>query len=82
MKLEKLAPGMVVHQYGRANDVRRTKSSWPVEIVEVDLQKRRVLASWNHNPVRWFFEKDATKWRKISYYEAVRLKAEKSNPNP
>lgn len=49
MKLEKLTPGMVVHSYGRQRNVTRTKCSWPVEIVEVDLKNRQVLARWNHN---------------------------------
>lgn len=81
MKLEKLTPGMVVHSYGRQRDAMRTKCSWPVKIVEVDLLNRRVLASWNHNHPQWWPEYNATKWRKISYYEAERIKAEKkSNP--
>lgn len=43
MKIGKLTPGMVVHSYGKDRTVMRRKTSWPVRIVEVDLENRRVL---------------------------------------
>ena len=78
MKLEKLTPGMVVHDYGRARGLLRSKVSWPVEIVEIDLQNRGVLARWNHNRPEWVPEYNSVKWRKISYCEAEPIKAEKA----
>lgn len=79
MKLEKLAPGMVVHDHGRARDIIRTKCSWPVEIVEVDMVRRAVLASWNNNPPQWFPEYNAVKWKKLSYWDTQKKKDQKAN---
>lgn len=67
MQIDKLAPGMVVFDVGRAkmgNTSRSTVAVWPVQIIAVDLEKRTVQASWNNNPPRTFSEKSWKKWRK------------------
>jgi len=67
MQIDKLAPGMVVFDVGRAkmgNTSRSTVAVWPVQIIAVDLEKRTVQASWNNNPSRTFSEKSWKKWRK------------------
>ena len=67
MQIEKLTPGMVVFDVGRAkmgNTSRSTVAVWPVQIIAVDLGKRTVQASWNNNPPRTFLEKAWKKWRK------------------
>lgn len=74
MKLEKLKPGMTVYRWGRDGTILRQMGSWPVLIIEVDLVKRRVLASWNGNPARWVPERHAVKWRRLSYEAAKRQK--------
>jgi ribosomal protein L3 len=55
-KIEKLTPGQVLWsvESGRmGNTTITTKNLYSVQVVEVDLEKRRVFASWNHNPPRW-----------------------------
>jgi hypothetical protein len=57
-KIEKLVPGQVlwsVEGSRMGNTMLRTKGLYPVRVVEVDLEKRRVLASWNHNSPRWMY---------------------------
>lgn len=78
MKLEKLKEGMTVYRWARERP--RGMGSWPVYIVEVDLVGRRVLASWNGNPARWFSERHAVKWRDLTYGEAQRRKEAKVKP--
>lgn len=76
MKLEKIQPGMLLHSWGRSRSVLRERCSWPVRIVEVDLVGRRVFASWNSNKAQWWPERHAVKWRKESFWDAERRKAE------
>lgn len=66
MKMEKLKPGATVYSVGRhkmGNTTLSTVSVCPVQVVEVDLEKRRVLARWNHNQAKTFYERDVAKWR-------------------
>jgi hypothetical protein len=63
VKLEKIQPGMTLHSYGRDGTIMRKRCSWPVRVLEVDLAKRMVLASWNNNPAKWMPERIATKCR-------------------
>ena len=74
MKLEKMTPGMVLHDHGRARSILREKCSWPVEIISVDLENREVLASWNYNGPTLFSERHAMKWRKKSHWEMEKEK--------
>jgi hypothetical protein len=66
MKLEKLKPGMTVydvHSYKMGNTSLRTVGVWNVCIIEVDLDRRSVLASWNGNEPKRYPENMASKWR-------------------
>lgn len=66
MKFEKLTPGMIVYSVGKTkmgNTTLSTVSVWRVQIVSVDTENRTVMASWNSNPVRKFYERDVAKWR-------------------
>lgn len=74
MKLEKMVDGMRLHTYGTNGTIMRRKCSWPIHVVTVNIIDRRVLASWNGNPPRWYREKDAVKWRKLSHWEAEEKK--------
>ena len=67
MKLESLKPGMVVYDVGTyrmGNTTMRSVGVWPVRIVEIDMEKRIVVASWNGNPPKRFVSSEATRWRK------------------
>lgn len=66
MKFEKLQPGMTVYAVGRhkmGNTTQITTAFWTVRVLEVDAERRRVVASWNTNPPRTFYERDVAKWR-------------------
>lgn len=66
MKIESLQSGMTVyetHTYRMGNTTLRSQGVWPVTVVEVDMLKRRVLASWNGNRSEWYYEHQWSKWR-------------------
>lgn len=64
--LNKLKVGQVVYNVmvrRMGNTTVRREAVFPVRIVSIDLEKRCVVASWNHNsPVR-FSERHVNKWR-------------------
>lgn len=67
MKIEKLQPGMTVYDVAKTkmgNTTIRTVSVWPVQIKEVDLENRKVVASWNGNPDRTYYERSVSRWKK------------------
>lgn len=66
MKIEKLQPDMIVYDVGKhkmGNTNISTVAVWPVHIIKVDLEKKTVLASWNTNQPRKFYERSIKKWR-------------------
>ena len=66
MKFEKLKPDMTVYDVGRhkmGNTTLSTVAVWSVRVMEVDTERRRVVASWNTNSPRTFYERDVTRWR-------------------
>lgn len=66
MKFEKLQPGMTVYDVGRhkmGNTTLTTVSVWSVRIISVDAEKRSVVASWNSNAPRTFYENATSKWK-------------------
>lgn len=66
MKLEKLKPAMVVFDVGKqkmGNTKMTTIAVWPVYIIDVDLERRRVSASRNNNSPQYFREHQVAKWR-------------------
>lgn len=57
--LDKIKPDQVLHDYHRhkVGNTRRTEEGhWLVRVIEVDLEKRRALCSWNGNPPTWWSE--------------------------
>ena len=66
MTLDKLEPGMVVydvHSYRMGNTTIRSVGAWEVRIVSVDVERRCVVASWNHNPPSTYYKSSWSKWR-------------------
>lgn len=66
MKFEKLQPGMKVYDVGKTkmgNTTLTTVSIWPVTIQSVDPETRTVMASWNGNQARKFYERSYSKWK-------------------
>lgn len=66
MKIEKLEAGMTVYSVGKqkmGNTKMTTVCVWPVFIHSVNMEKRTVMASWNHNSVREYDEYSWSKWR-------------------
>ena len=66
MKIEKLQPNMIVYDVGKhkmGNTNISTVAVWPVRVISIDLEKKTVLASWNTNQPRTFYERSIKKWR-------------------
>lgn len=64
IKFEKIHAGMILYDVRKATGWSRHKwDTWPVRVVEVDTEKRRVLASWNHNKAEWMNERRITRYR-------------------
>lgn len=66
MVISKLKPGMVVYSVRRNTGMQAwyyKYSTWTVSIIEIDVEKRAVMASWNHNPPVWYYESSWKKWR-------------------
>lgn len=67
IKFEKIEEGMTlydVHSTRMGNTTIREQGLWRVRVIAVDTEKRKVLASWNGNKPRWYFEGQITKFRK------------------
>ena len=64
IKFEKIKAGVILWDVRRNTDMMKNKFSiWPVRIMEVDKEKRRVFASWNSNDPEWMGEEIITKYR-------------------
>ena len=64
IKFEKIQPGMTLWDVRRNTGLSRDKwNCGPVYVKEVDLEKRKVLASWNSNPAEWMHERRVCKYR-------------------
>lgn len=64
--LSRLQPGQIVYSVesvGCGNTNIRRKTLYKVKIVEIDAEKRTVLASWNGNPPRVWTERMIAKWK-------------------
>lgn len=66
MKIESLQTGMRVWDVGRrkmGNTTLSTVCVWPVDIILVDIEGRKVTARWNGNAPRVAREHEWKKWR-------------------
>lgn len=66
MKIEDLKPGMTVYSLSHnkmGNTEINTISVYPVKIIDVDLDSKTVVASWNGNPPQKFFKLSIRSWR-------------------
>ena len=64
--INRLKPGQIVfsiESYKMGNTNIRCKGLWEVRIVEVNLERNFVIASWNGNTPRKFLPQDIKKWR-------------------
>lgn len=64
IKFEKIESGMTLWDVRQNTGRGRWKwNIWPVNVLSVDKERRRVLASWNTNKARWISERSVTKYR-------------------
>ena len=66
MKIENLKAGGSVYDVGRrimGNTTISTVSVWRVRIVSVDVADGVVVAEWNGNPAKRYYQRDWSKWR-------------------
>lgn len=64
IKFEKIEAGMNLWDVRKNTSMTRNKwSTWPVQVIEVDKERRRVFARWNGNPPEWMRESRITKYR-------------------
>jgi hypothetical protein len=64
--INRLKPGQFVYEKRRVragNTMMSRDAVYRVLVKEVDLEKRRVFASWNSNPARWYDEHVWKGWR-------------------
>lgn len=67
-KLDKLTVGQAVWQITRqkmGNTAVRINSLYSIKVLEIDLEKRRVLRSWNGNKAEWVGEKEVSSWKLV-----------------
>lgn len=80
-----LKPGDVVFDahYERArNTTLKRLGVWRVHIKDVDIEGRRVLASWNGNPAKWHYPRGGKlPWRRTDPTEVKRKKSEREAVN-
>lgn len=64
IKFEKIQAGMTLYYVCKNTGLGRWKwYTWPVEIKEVDVEKRMALVSWNTNKDEWWYEVQLIKLR-------------------
>ena len=64
--LERLKPGQIlydVHGYQRGNTTMRAVGVWLVRVIEVDMERRRALVSWNSNSPEWRYERQISRYK-------------------
>ena len=64
IKFGKIKQGMTLYDVRKNTGMTRNKwSTWPVKVLKVDEEERKVLASWNGNKPEWMTENRITKYR-------------------
>lgn len=64
--LNKIKVGQTLFSVTReqaGNTTMRRTAVRPINVREIDLDKRKVFASWNYNPPQWFFERSWRRWK-------------------
>ena len=67
MKIEQLSPGMVVydcHSHKMGNTTISSLGVWEIEIISVDLEHGKVVASWNYNQPETYYSHAIGSWKK------------------
>lgn len=65
MKIEKLKVGQVIYDVKKYSGLGSYKwSTYPVKVLEIDLENRTILASWNGNKPRTVCERH---WKQYRY---------------
>jgi hypothetical protein len=67
MKIEKLKVGDTIYDVRPSSDRFRRWgkwSTWQVKVLEINLEKRELLVSWNTNKPKWVSER---RWKKYRY---------------
>lgn len=66
MQIEKLKPGMVVYDVGMytmGNTKIKSVAIWSVFVQSVDIDAGVVVASWNSNTPKRYYQSSWSKWR-------------------
>lgn len=69
IKFEKITDGMTLYDVRKKTGISRMRGGnskwdvWRVHVIQVDSEKRQVLASWNSNKAEWMHEWRITKYR-------------------
>jgi hypothetical protein len=64
--IDKIKPEQVLHDYHKykmGNTTMRAMGHWTLTVIEIDLEKRRALCSWNSNKPSWYSERQLKKFR-------------------
>lgn len=62
-----IKPGDVlydVHRTKMGNTTRSRLGCWPVKVVEIDIEKRSAMCSWNGNPPTRYYERQLDRLRR------------------
>lgn len=65
-RIEDLTVGQILYDYrtyNMGNTAIRKEGCWTVRVVEIDLEKRRALCSWNGNTPGWYSERGIKRFR-------------------
>jgi hypothetical protein len=52
-----------VTRQGMGNTTMTRRAVHAVTVREINLEKRRVFASWNYNEPQWFSERQVARWK-------------------
>jgi hypothetical protein len=45
------------------NTTMTRRAVHPITVRQIDMEKRKVFASWNYNPPAWHSERQVTRWK-------------------
>ena len=65
--ISRIKPGDVLwdaHKERMGNTRMTRLGCWPVKVIEVDLENRKALCSWNGNTPEWYRERRLSKLRR------------------